>query len=57
MTLQKFKIVISGLQLVLKGILSKNISKATIPRPYLHFTAKRSLGIHPFLHHGTNSFF
>jgi hypothetical protein len=32
MTLRKFKIIIAGLQLLLKGILSKNISKANIPK-------------------------
>jgi hypothetical protein len=40
MTPQNFQIVIANLQLLLKGISSKNISKANIPIAYLHFTEK-----------------
>jgi hypothetical protein len=40
MTLRKFKIVIAGLQRLLKGISSKNIFNANIPIAYHHFTRK-----------------
>jgi hypothetical protein len=49
LTPRKSKIVIAGLQLLLKGISSQNISKAIIPIPYLHFTDKRSWGIQDFI--------
>jgi hypothetical protein len=36
----KFKMVITGLQLLLKEISSTNVSKVNIPKTHLHFTKK-----------------
>jgi hypothetical protein len=59
LTPRKFKIVVAGRQLLLKGISSKNISEANIHIPYLYCTLqKKSWGILDFIFgfHGVNGF-